>query len=421
MTDKIRQWREQLELERRERVELFREVLSNEQRLVEAMGDETQQMELLTLLKHDLTHYEKFLTPEELDVISDVYDRVVNYSDFVLVGDPPNWFLSPNDLMCDQGGIYYLDAVRVSKCETRDVLRDRVGDHQGWEDEEEACLRQATVWADLNHPHVAKMLGACHIGNEPFVVHEPAEPLISNRANAQSWEPLLGWALGLQYLHERELGYKSFEDNRLLARHHVTAGGVLSGLGLVPVKRKVSASLQRGVSNMFSMQDLAAAFPQKDDVDHEPEVHAATWSVPNDIFAFGLAIYNTRRWVSMSSDEEVLVLPSDCPLFLNEHEWDLVKRMCASAPERRVSMWYMVHQLRSFVKAAEPKETDKMPPVDLSVNMDTEEDLNESSTEAVYIPPERIDDFIVPKMNEKVARAMPRLERKCKDMPGASE
>ncbi|KAG3108576.1 hypothetical protein PI125_g11700 [Phytophthora idaei] len=81
----------------------------------------------------------------------------------------------------------------------------------------------------------------------------------------------------------------------------------------------------------------------------------------------------------------------------------------------------MVHQLRSFVKAAEPKETDKMPPVDLSVNMDTEEDLNESSTEAVYIPPERIDDFIVPKMNEKVARAMPRLERKCKDMPGASE
>ncbi|KAG3054650.1 hypothetical protein PI125_g25834, partial [Phytophthora idaei] len=32
MTDKIRQWREQLELERRERVELFREVLSNEQR-----------------------------------------------------------------------------------------------------------------------------------------------------------------------------------------------------------------------------------------------------------------------------------------------------------------------------------------------------------------------------------------------------
>ncbi|OWZ22949.1 TKL protein kinase [Phytophthora megakarya] len=81
MTEEVRQWREQLEVERKERVTLFREILNDELRLVEAMGDETQQMELLTLLKHDLTHYEEVLTPDELDVISDVYDRVVNYSD----------------------------------------------------------------------------------------------------------------------------------------------------------------------------------------------------------------------------------------------------------------------------------------------------------------------------------------------------
>ncbi|ETI43601.1 TKL protein kinase [Phytophthora nicotianae P1569] len=403
MTEEIRQWRGQLDLERRERVELFRDILNDEQRLIEAMGDETQQMELLTLLKYGLTHYEKFLIPEELDVISDVYDRVVSYSDFMLVGDPPSWFLSPSDLVCDQGGIYYLDAVRVSKCETGDILRDRGGDHQSWEDEEEACLRQATVWADLNHPHVAKMLGACHIGKEPFVVHEPAEPLISNRANAQSWEPLLGWALGLQYLHERELGYKNFDDNRLLARHHVTASGVLSGLGLVPVKRRVSASLQRGVSNMFNMRDLAATLPQNHDDAHVHGLHVPTWSVPNDIFAFGLAIYNTRRWVSMYSDEEAQVLPPERPQFLNAHEWDLVERMCARNPQMRASMWYVVHQLRSLVKEAE------------------QEDLSEASAQATYIPPEDIDDFIVPTMNEKVAKAMPRLERKCQEIQGSSE
>ncbi|ETO72297.1 TKL protein kinase [Phytophthora nicotianae P1976] len=403
MTEEIRQWRGQLDLERRERVELFRDILNDEQRLIEAMGDETQQMELLTLLKYGLTHYEKFLIPEELDVISDVYDRVVSYSDFMLVGDPPSWFLSPSDLVCDQGGIYYLDAVRVSKCETGDILRDRGGDHQSWEDEEEACLRQATVWADLNHPHVAKMLGACHIGKEPFVVHEPAEPLISNRANSQSWEPLLGWALGLQYLHERELGYKNFDDNRLLARHHVTASGVLSGLGLVPVKRRVSASLQRGVSNMFNMRDLAATLPQNHDDAHVHGLHVPTWSVPNDIFAFGLAIYNTRRWVSMYSDEEAQVLPPERPQFLNAHEWDLVERMCARNPQMRASMWYVVHQLRSLVKEAE------------------QEDLSEASAQATYIPPEDIDDFIVPTMNEKVAKAMPRLERKCQEIQGSSE
>ncbi|KAG1700239.1 hypothetical protein DVH05_012044 [Phytophthora capsici] len=421
MTEEILQWREQLDLERRERVELFRGIMIDEQRFVEAMGDETQQMELMTMLKHDLTHYEAFLMPEELDVISDVYDRVANYSEVMLVGESPSWFLSPNDLLCDNGGAYYLDSVRVSKCETEDVL---TGDHQ-WEDREEACLRQATVWADLNHPHVTKMLGACYIGKEPFVVHEPAEPLVINRGNAHSWEPLLGWALGLQYLHERELGYKNFDDSRLLVRHHVTTSGVLSGLGLVPVKRKeMSASLQRGVSNEFSMRDLKAALPHSEDDEHPQESqdpHGPTWSVPNDIFAFGLAIYNTRQWVAMYSDEKVLVLPPECPSFLDKLEWDLVEEMCARTPGMRASMRYVVHQIRSFVKAAEVKETDKKVPVDLSVTMDHEDDEDEPIIEEKYVPPEHIDDFIVPSMNEKVVKAMPRLERLSKDMPEANE
>ncbi|OWY90112.1 TKL protein kinase [Phytophthora megakarya] len=133
-----------------------------------------------------------------------------------------------------------------------------------------------------------------------------------------------------------------------MARHHVTSSGVLRGLGLVPVKRNVSASLQRGVSNMFSMRDLTASLPQNDD-GHRCAVHAPTWSVPNDIFAFGLAIYNTRQWVSMHSDEKILALPLECPQFLNEQEWDLVERMCARTPERRVSIMYVVHQLQAFV------------------------------------------------------------------------
>lgn len=370
-TPEVTQWREQLSSERQERVHRFQHILSDEQRLLEAMGDEMQQMELLTLLKHDLVTYHHILTPDELDVMSDVYNEVVRHSGIVLVAEPPSWFLSPHDLLCERG-IYYLDVVRVSKCLTGEVLQTGSGDPTTWEEEEEACLRQATVWADLNHPHVAKMLGACHIGKEPFVVHEPAEPLVSNRANAQSWEPLLGWALGLQYLHERELGYKNFDDSRLLARHQVTSSGVLSGLGLVPVKRKTSASLQRGVSNMFSLAALAAA----NDDDNQHELHVPTWSVPNDIFAFGLAIYNTRQWVSMFGDEKVPVLPQKRPQFLSEREWDLVERMCTRAPDRRASMWYVVHQLQAFVRAS-VSPSDKKAPVDLSVSLNSEDDPTE--------------------------------------------
>ncbi|GMF23930.1 unnamed protein product [Phytophthora lilii] len=410
-TEEVLQWRDQLTLERQQRVEFFQQVLKDEQRLLETMGDETQQMELLTLLKHDVATHHTILTPEELTVMSDVYGRVVEHSGIVLVGEPPSWFLSPNDLMCENG-IYYLDAVRVSKCVTGEVLRTGGGDHQSWEDQEEACLRQASIWADLNHPHVAKLLGGCHIGKEPFVVHEPAEPLVSNRASAQSWQPLLGWALGLQYLHERELGYKNFDDTRLLARHHVTSSGVLSGLGLVPVKRKTSAPLKRGVSNMFDMKSLKAALPKDGDEEILLDSHQIpTWSVPNDILAFGLAIYNTRQWVSMYSDEKVLVLPPSRPQFLNKQEWDLIQRMCERVPDNRASMWYVVHQVQSFVKTSEPPVADKKNPVDLSVSLDPEEDEDDMSTESYN--PEHIDEFIVPKMCVKVVKAMPRIKGMC--------
>ncbi|KAL4095657.1 hypothetical protein PRIC1_009030 [Phytophthora ramorum] len=413
--EEVTQWKAQLESERTERVELFEKILKDEHRLMEAMGDETQQMELLTLLKNDLTRFNKILMPEELDVMSAVYAEVVRCSGIVLVGGPPSWFLAPNEPLCEQR-IYYLNAVRVSKCETGDILRMGAGDQPSREDQEEACLRQAAIWADLNHPHVAKLLGGCYIGKEPFLVHEPAEPLVSNRASAQSWEPLLGWALGLQYLHERELGYKNFDDSRLLARHHVTASGVLGGLGLVPVKRKTSTSLTRGVSNTFSMAQLAASLPHNEN--EGTSLHSgatSTWSVSNDIFAFGVAIYNTRQWASMYSNEKVSVPPQTRPQFLNEREWDLIQRMCAKEPERRVSMWYVVHQLQAFVRASEVFSS-RRAPVDLSVSFGPADDSSEETMEHTYSPPEHIDDFIVPKMCVKVVKAMPRLKDMCDKM-----
>ncbi|KAG2953513.1 hypothetical protein PC117_g1941 [Phytophthora cactorum] len=112
MTDEVRQWSEQLMRERRERLDLFSRILSDKQLFLEAMGNETQEMELMTLLKHGLTRYEEILMPEEMDIISEVYDRVVSYSEVVLVGEPPNWFLSSNDLVCDLEEFFYLDDVR---------------------------------------------------------------------------------------------------------------------------------------------------------------------------------------------------------------------------------------------------------------------------------------------------------------------
>jgi hypothetical protein len=106
------------------------------------------------------------------------------------------------------------------------------------------------------------------------------------------------------------------------------------------------------------------------------------------------------------------VLPPDCPPFLDEQEWDLVQRMCARIPENRVSMWYVVHQLLAFVQASKPKDKTKL--VDLSVT--PEDDVNEEDVDRT---PEHIDDFIVPKMCVKVAKAMVNLERTCAELDEA--
>ncbi|KAF4043789.1 hypothetical protein GN244_ATG03659 [Phytophthora infestans] len=102
------------------------------------------------------------------------------------------------------------------------------------------------------------------------------------------------------------------------------------------------------------MRDLAATLSQNDDDDQVSDLHTA--SVANGILALGLAIYNTRQWVSIYSDA------------------------CCQMSESQ----YM-HQLRSFVKNVEPKGTDKMPSVDLSVKVDSEEVLNESRTEKIFM------------------------------------
>jgi hypothetical protein len=45
----------------------------------------------------------------------------------------------------------------------------------------ERVVKAAAVWSGLNHPHIVKFLGACHVGDLPFVVHESAQPLGQNR------------------------------------------------------------------------------------------------------------------------------------------------------------------------------------------------------------------------------------------------
>ncbi|GMF43009.1 unnamed protein product [Phytophthora fragariaefolia] len=344
-------WREELNAEREDRVRDFREGMADENWIKTQVGDEQRQIELLTLLKHDLTeHYDKLLE-SEIDLVVDLYNLVVRRTGLVLGANQPAWFLAPCEILVDK-----------KKCFLHGVDITVVYDIGGREKEccEESCLRQAACWDSLCHPNIAMLMGACHIGAKPFFVQEPTA---QNRANPQSWDPILGWGLALQYLHERGFTYGGFTPDRLFVRYFNTSQGVLCGLGL----------------EHFSKTQW---FREVDEIEEEKES-----SVEKDVYNFGIAICSARR--SLMLPGQLDQLPFECPFYLNREVWALLQGMCAQLPAFRFNMKYVVFKLKHIA------------------NFPTSDAIGEV----------RVDNFVVPRQERSVQYLMDHIDSLCNEIP----
>ncbi|KAL4145375.1 hypothetical protein PRNP1_013047 [Phytophthora ramorum] len=326
MTDQLEtevraKWLQNLQQERAEWVQEIVKVLQNDEKLKFEMGNERQRVEVLALLRHEMDRYSRILTHRELGVVSQVFDAVARRG-HVVVGTLPSWFATSE--------------VEWFRAKTTAV-----------EGGEEACERQAALWAKLHHPNVRKFFGACHVG-QAFVIHEACTELPLAKDNvprrrrkakgervsakklskteyralekaALTWKHVLGCALGLQYVHERGLVHKRLSAVHLLYSQ-ASQKGILSGMGLVRHQKTI-----------------------KEDTDERPSISA-------DTLAFGLAILEiivkdrtddvaSSRW--LQSDR----LPDVRPDFVAKAEWDLVVSMCDSDPAARICMADVVHQI----------------------------------------------------------------------------
>ncbi|RLN14374.1 hypothetical protein BBJ28_00025443 [Nothophytophthora sp. Chile5] len=84
-------WHQVLDREREDRIVFFETLLADDERMAREMGDEQQQLEVLTRLKHGLERFGDVLNPRELDVMSAVFDAVVRYAE-VVAAAVPQWF-----------------------------------------------------------------------------------------------------------------------------------------------------------------------------------------------------------------------------------------------------------------------------------------------------------------------------------------
>jgi serine/threonine protein kinase len=320
-------WERNLESERTEWGIEVAKVLTDEDKMKREMGDKTQQMQILALLRHELDQFGHILTSRELDLVARVFDVVAQRGN-VVVGRLPTWFATSE--------------LEWFRAKTTIV-----------EGGAAVCVSQAGIWAKLHHPNVRKFFGACHVG-DAFVIHEACSPLPLPKQNVprrrtrtarggrtldkkmrkrekralhkavQTWEYVLGCALGLQYVHDRGLVHERLSVGHLLYSQ-ASQKGVLSGMGLLRRRRK-----------------QVGADP--------PDLHLGP-SVESDVLAFGLATFEIlvrdRPAEAAGSTDVVFTerMPDTRPGFITEAEWDLLADMCASDPEDRPCMADIVHEI----------------------------------------------------------------------------
>ncbi|KAL3672851.1 hypothetical protein V7S43_002153 [Phytophthora oleae] len=265
-------WQTVFQQERQERMIRFQKMLADKKLLLQTLGDEQQQLEVLTLLVYDFQkHGDDTYTDLEYDVIVNVYEACTRLSGLTIV-TVPDWFVPAYETRQSRWQGTPVDVERLLK------------------QSEELCIRQASAWWDLHHPHMMKLFGACHVGNSLTLVRESAQ-CVTTSVSLPSRDVLLGTAHVLQFLHER----------------HV-----------MPANLKLERLFSKGTA-------------------HKVMLHGGDLLSP-----VSSPTTNSKKQLSPA-------MPS-CPAFLKHEEWGLIKQVCADDLGTRGDVSYVMKQLQHHNK-----------------------------------------------------------------------
>ncbi|RLN90487.1 hypothetical protein BBJ28_00027246, partial [Nothophytophthora sp. Chile5] len=272
--ERLRSWQQQLEKERDQRSEMYGELLQHEERREEALSVEwEEQLELLTMLKAGFEMYsegsklkEHPLTDAEERLVSAAYDLLESRSGIV-IPPLPVWFVASTD------------ASDASK-----LKRLGLSSSRSTSGTSEKVMETASQWWELHHPHIVRFMGACHVGQSPYFVHERTRPLAlylgaSRKTRVDVWKRLLDAARGVEYLHRRGFVHKHLMPDDFLCAEF-EAKTLLSGMGLVACRSEQSASAPASAV-IRDADNTSGGIPEC------PGVEDKRPSVASDIYSLG--------------------------------------------------------------------------------------------------------------------------------------
>ncbi|KAJ8546924.1 hypothetical protein ON010_g11311 [Phytophthora cinnamomi] len=342
-------------------------------------------MEAMTLMKHELDNFRYGLSDVQLGLMVRAFDICVQRVGATVLS-APEWFIPAYEVRDES----WWEGVHVTVQKAGDFFH-----HQNSRKLCEVVLRQADVWSELVHPHIVELFGACHVGPTPFFVFERArggslKEYLTRYRNAfgstaksppHLWQLLYEAALGLQYLHERDIVHK-----KLCCDNIVVAIEKLSNNRLIKKERRFSREQNafREVAKLNGLQFVPLRdrqLPQnylvnsEEDCSGEGSTHVEKWLAPerrngelapgppslaSDIYSFGTIIAEALARGFTASfeglDDGDLLSESSLPAQLGHDACELVRNMCAQQPELRPTISHVVQQLGSLANRAQVRD-----------------------------------------------------------------
>ncbi|GMF88951.1 unnamed protein product [Phytophthora fragariaefolia] len=202
-------------------------------------------------------------------------------------------------------------------------------------------LEELGRWSNLNHPHVVRLYGVCR-GNPTFntgpsfVYEQPTQGTLleyikmlgSTATHAEVWNKLYEAALGLQYLHDRNIIHGDISCYSI----------VIAANGAAKIRNLGSENNPSRYHLEWTAPEILAGLPP---------------SFETDVYAFGITIVEAMKetqsiWgihgLELQDAISSGLLPQK-PRIMTAYQWKLIEHMCSFDPPKRFSLREIVREL----------------------------------------------------------------------------
>ncbi|OWY97620.1 Serine/threonine protein kinase [Phytophthora megakarya] len=215
--------------------------------LLEELDTDEARNAFVAFLEKEIDSHGSSYKPEQLNLLQKAYTDLNAHLKSDAVATMPKWFLPWYELEFD--GANYLaeggfgEVYRAKWLESEVVVKqvklsnlnnsnsgafhslsaslplETHSTKQNDKDKRKMFEHEVDVWFGLSHPHVVRLFGACHVGTPLFACEYASNGSLDKYLREhpkEIWQKLYEAALGVQYLHSRDIIHSDLKCNNIV-------------------------------------------------------------------------------------------------------------------------------------------------------------------------------------------------------------